>query len=101
VKARSPSQNPMTVRGNTQNLNRGYIHQRRREGHVQRAARRLLIAMNGGPVTTREVVEYAWPDGRLPLWRWGNAVEAVARYADRIEPRSRPLLWKAKSDLVT
>jgi hypothetical protein len=63
---------------------------------VQKAARRLLIARNGGPVTTREVVEYAWPDGRLPLWRWGNAVEAVERYAERVTPRTRPLLWRAK-----
>jgi hypothetical protein len=61
VASSPPPAKPTMARGNAANLNRGYIHRRRREGARQRAVRRLLIAMDGGPVTTRELVEYAWP----------------------------------------
>jgi hypothetical protein len=87
------------ARGNVANLSRGRLDQRPREGRVQRAARRLLIARNGGPITTREVVEYAWPGGRILRWQWRSAIRAVERYADRAILRKRPLRWRAKTDL--
>ena len=87
----------MAPRGNAKNLNRGYLHERPREGRVQRIARRLLIARDG-PVTTREIVEQAWPGVRT-YWHWMNAVRAIERFAYRAGPRSRPLMWIAKPGL--
>jgi hypothetical protein len=65
-------------RGNTKHLNRGYLHQRRREGRVQRLARRLLIAR--GVITTVDLAEHAWPRGKMH-WHWKNAIRA--RHLDR------------------
>jgi hypothetical protein len=54
-------------------------------------------------MTTRELFEFVWP--RLdsskwrPEWRWLRVREAAERYAIRVG-RSRPLLWKAKPDVV-
>jgi hypothetical protein len=84
------------ARGNLANLRRGRADQRPREGRLQRAARRLLIARNGSPVTTRELAEYAFPDSPLPHWRWYTVRMAAERYAERVTPRTRPLRWRAK-----
>jgi hypothetical protein len=88
------------ARGNVANLSRGRADQRPREGRVQRAARRLLIARNGGPITTREVVEHAWPGDRLLRWQWRSAIRAIERYADRANLRKRPLHWGARPGLL-
>jgi hypothetical protein len=85
-------------RGNTQNLSRGRVDQRPREGRVQRLCRRLLIAQNG-PITTRELVEQAWP-GERKLWHWVNAARVIERFAYRAGPRSRPLTWVAKPNVL-
>ena len=85
-------------RGNTQNLSRGRVDQRPREGRVQRLARRLLIARDG-PITTRELVDQAWP-GERKLWHWVNAVRVIERYARRAGPRSRPLQWAPRPGVL-
>jgi hypothetical protein len=96
----------MTATRNTIGLSRGWVGRRgdRREGRRQRAVRRLLIAADGGPVTTRQMVEAAYPridtSKMLPQWRWQDVRLSARRYAEPIlQPRSRPLKWRAKPEV--
>jgi hypothetical protein len=72
----------------------------RRVGRRHRQIMRLLITADGGPVTTRQMVEfvYPWLDPSKPIarWRWRKVRLSAERYAERVTPRTRPLLWRAK-----
>ena len=73
-----------------------------RVGKHQRRVRQALAAL--GVATTRQLFEYVWPrldpNKRWPCWRWGKVRFAVERYAVRVEPRTRPLLWRARPGLL-
>jgi hypothetical protein len=92
-----------TITRNTRGLNRGWRGPRdRREGYKQRAVRRLLIAANGQPVTTVQIMEAIYLRGEpWTDWRWDWARRSASRYAVRVlKPRSRPLLWRGKPNLL-
>jgi len=81
-------------------LNRGWASRRlgadRREGRLQRAVRRAFIA-SGKPLTTRELVQWAYPRlKQVPDIQWRYVRLAAERWAVRVKPRSRPLRWRAK-----
>jgi hypothetical protein len=62
------------------------------EGKRQRAVRRLLIAADSRPVTTRQMMEVAHHGRSWPEWRWRDMRKSAIRYAEPIlSPRSRPL----------
>jgi hypothetical protein len=92
----------MPTRRNISGLNRGYLHRRRREGRRQKAIRRLLIAADGGGVSGRQMMEAIYYRGEpWTEWRCATVRLSALRYAERVlEPRSRPLLWKAKPGLL-
>ena len=73
-----------------------------RVGKHQRRVHQALIAL--GAATTRQLFEYVWPhldpDKRWPNWRWCRVRCADERFAVRVEPRTRPLLWRAKPGVI-
>src|SRR5262245_52319795 len=68
----------------------------RRTGRLHRQIRRVLIAANGKPVTTRHMVEAAYPRRQLAEQHWLRVRVSAERFAVRATPRTRPLLWQAK-----
>jgi len=72
------------------------------EKHPRRVRSQALIAL--GAATTRQSFEYVWPqldpDKRWPNWRWCRVRCAAERYAVWVEPRTRPLLWRAKDGVI-
>ena len=75
-----------------------------REGHRQKAIRRALIGYDR-PMTTRELAEAAWPrrdmrPGQQPPWRWLEVRRKIERYATRASPRTCPLTWIARPELL-
>src|SRR5262249_15411385 len=72
----------------------------RRLGRLHRQIRRVLLAANGGLVTTADFVAAAYPrlDISKPVnrWYWRQVRDSAERFATRLSPRSRPLLWRAK-----
>src|SRR4029079_8744629 len=93
---------PMTATRNVSGLQRGWawMRENRREGARQRAIRRLLIAADGEPITTRQMMEAVFPRrnfrGAQPDWLWACVRRSALRYASPIlSPRSRPLRWRA------
>jgi hypothetical protein len=67
-----------------------------RVGKHQRRVGQALIALGAA--------KYVWPhldpDKRWPNWRWCRVRCAAERYAERIEPRTRPLKWRAKPGVI-
>jgi hypothetical protein len=55
-------------------------------------------------MTTRELFEHCYPrldaSKRHPEWMWWAVRWAAERWAVRVEPRTRPLLWRAKPGVV-
>jgi hypothetical protein len=87
---------------NTAGLNRGWRGPRdRREGRRQRLIRRLLIAADGEPVTTRDMIDVIYPRANRMEWRWRDVRASARRWAEPLlKPRSRPLRWRAKPGLL-
>jgi hypothetical protein len=85
-------------------VNRGWYgqHSIDRSGYGQRQIRRALQGY-GEVLTTRELMQFVWPrlslNTRQPRWRWYLVRRAAERYAERVTPRTRPLSWRAKTDL--
>src|SRR5262245_51985849 len=73
----------------------------RRTGRRMRQIRRLLIAADGRPVSTRQMLEYVYPhldlDKPVNRWRWRKVRYSASRFAERVMPRTRPLRWRLKS----
>jgi hypothetical protein len=90
-----PVSRPINVRG----LLRGGNVQR--EGRRMKQIRRQLI-IGGGVATTRELVEAVYAKRQSwPEWCWRRVRWSAKRYADPVlNPRSRPLLWKAKKPIT-
>jgi hypothetical protein len=89
---------------NTTGLSRGWHGRRgdRREGRNQRIIRRAFAYAD--IVTTVELLDLIYPRIQvtrpIPEWRLASVRKAASRWAERIlQPRSRPLLWKAKQGL--
>jgi hypothetical protein len=64
--------------------------------------RRLLIAADGGPITTRDMIELIYP-GRTswPRWCWRDIRASAHRWAVPVlQPRSRPLHWRLKKPVT-
>jgi hypothetical protein len=71
-----------------------------REGRVQKAIRRLLIAVDEKSVTTTEMMRMVWlRDEPWTESRWRHTRRAAERYGQRVGKRSRPLRWKLKTDI--
>jgi hypothetical protein len=73
-------------------------NQRWRVGHVQRQIKRALIASNGKPLTTSELMRRAYPRlTKYQSWRYRQVREAALRWAVRVGRSGigtgRPLLW--------
>jgi hypothetical protein len=68
-----------------------------RTGRNQKRARSAFIGY--GPILTgHQLVELIYPrlaGQRLPEWRWKAMRQAAERFGERIEPRTRPLKWRA------
>ncbi len=70
-----------------------------REGRIQKAVRRVLIA-EGAAITTTAMMEAVWMRGKpWTEWRWAHVRTAAERHAERVWPRTRPLRWRAKTDV--
>ena len=70
----------------------------RREGRRMRLIRRLLMIADG--VSAREMVRAIYPRGPWSEWCWARVRQSARRSAEPVlEPRSRPLLWRAKHGL--
>jgi hypothetical protein len=67
--------------------------QGRRQKSIHRAFRGYDV------LSTAQLMEFAFPrvDVRhQPHWRWHDVRQIAERFAVRVEPRTRPLLWRAK-----
>jgi hypothetical protein len=51
-----------------------------REGRIQRQIRRALIAANGKPLKTRDLINWAFPGAR-EFWHYKSIYRAAPRYA--------------------
>ena len=96
---RRRSRQPTPGRINGSGLRRGGTPRRTGRRHLQ--IRRALIIADGRPITTHEMFAAVHPEIDLsetrPEWRWAKVRLSASRYAERIlEPRARPLLWRAK-----
>jgi hypothetical protein len=62
-----------------------------REGRIQRACRRALIAA-AGPLRTRDLLKWAYPGVEHEFWHYKSIYRAARRYAVNIDrvwvPRS-------------
>jgi hypothetical protein len=59
---------------------------------------RLLIGL-GRPVTTTEMMQVVYVRGEpWTKWRWNGVRGSAERYAVRVLPRTRPMLWRAKNE---
>jgi hypothetical protein len=71
-----------------------------RVGRRQKQVRRALLAAGDPAVSTAQLFEWCWPrldpDARWPLWRWYTVTRAASRYAVPMNPRTRPLMWRAR-----
>ena len=84
-------------------VNRGWLgpQEERRRGKNQLAVWRALIGY-GRPMTTTELLGFVKPRLKAADRRhyWYATRLAAERYAVRVEPRTRPLKWIAKPDLL-
>jgi len=75
-----------------------------RVGRHQRRIRQAFIAYGERSVTTAELFLFVWPrldvNKRWPCNKWRSVRWAAERYAVRVKPRTRPLLWRAKPGLL-
>jgi hypothetical protein len=85
---------PRTI--NTAGLRRGGLD--RREGRRHRQVRRALIVASTEIVSGRELMAAVYPRQPWTEWRWRDMRKSAERYAERILPRTRPLMWRAKQD---
>jgi hypothetical protein len=94
---------PLCGSRNTSGLNRGWRGRGdKREGRRQRVVRRLLIAADGAPILGREMMQAIYPRGEpWTEWRWRDVRASARRWAVPVlEPRTRPLKWRAKPNLL-
>ena len=57
-----------------------------REGRIQRACRRALIAAGGRPLMTRDLLRWAYPRlERFQCWHYWSIYRAAARYAVKVD----------------
>ena len=59
-----------------------------RVGRVERSVRRALIASNGKPISTSEIMRWAFPAARWPLWVWILRYWSVHRAARKFAVRA-------------
>jgi hypothetical protein len=52
-------------------------------------------ARSAGSSSRPEMMEILFPGQPWPWWRWEDALDAARRYANPVEPRTRPLKWRA------
>ena len=76
-----------------------------RIGRIERAARRELIARNGGPATTGDFVRRAWPRlTRFEIRHYRSARRAAEKFAVRLgrseRGRGKPVIWIARPALL-
>jgi hypothetical protein len=87
-----PAHRPTNSAGNLMPGGPGY-----HEGKRQRAVRRLLIAADSRPVTTRQMMEVAHHGRSWPEWRWRDMRKSAIRY---IAPLTSSLMWRAKPGVL-
>ena len=73
-----------------------------RVGRIQTQVRRAFTAYLGRPLTTSELIRYAYPRQRhFEHWQYAHTRLAAQRYAVRIgvanNQRGRPILWGAET----
>ncbi len=56
-----------------------------REGRIQRAVRRALIASDGRPLKTRDLLRWAYPGTEHEFWHYKSIYRAAPRYAVKID----------------
>jgi hypothetical protein len=78
-----------------------------RNGRVQKAVRRAFIMSDGKPLSTSDLMRWAFPklDGRYEqLWRYWSVHRAAERYAIKIGRADRgygpPVLWAPNAELL-
>ena len=73
-------------------------------GRVQKAVRRALIASNGKPVSTSEIMAWAFPrlDGRYGSgsWRYWSAHRAARKFAVRAGKQGHSIVWAPNAALM-
>jgi hypothetical protein len=68
----------------------------RREGRVQRLARRMLITAGSTAISARTMMEIIYRREPWTHARWRQVGYAARRWAEPVVPRTRPLKWVAK-----
>src|SRR5438046_1371516 len=75
-----------------------------RVGHVQRQVRRCLVAADGRPVSTSEMIRWAYPrQTKFESWQYAQARLAAELWADRTGTtrcRGAPILWIPNDGLM-
>jgi hypothetical protein len=84
--------------GNRRNLRPGYHPGI--EGRVQRAARRALIGATTSTVSTVVMMAMAYPAKPWTRHRWTQMCRSARRWAEPVEPKSRPIMWKLKDGVL-
>lgn len=73
-------------------------------GRVQKAVRRSLIASDGKPVPTGEIMLWAFPrlDGRYGSgsWRYWSVHRAARKFAVRVSKQSGTVVWGPRPELL-
>ena len=73
-------------------------------GRVQKAVRRALIASDGKPVSTSEIMAWAFPrlDGRYGhgSWRYWSAHRSARKFAVRVGKRGGTVVWAPRPELL-
>jgi hypothetical protein len=73
-----------------------------RIGRVERANRRALIAADGLPVRTRDLLKYAYSRirGLHPTWRYWSAYRAASKFAVRLSKPGSRIVWAPNAELA-
>jgi hypothetical protein len=66
-----------------------------RTGRIQQQIRRAFIANGGKPLSTLDLVAWAYPAGRKP-WSCHDVRRAAFKYAVQLGP-TRPVFWAPKA----
>jgi len=68
-----------------------------REGRVMRQVRRSFVAAGGKPLSTSQIMPWAYPElARFKYWHRWSVRRALMRYATplgRSDSRGRPVVW--------